>query len=114
SERGVDTSQLVVSDRAHVVMPYHKAEDALREELLSGSVREGQSQSKGVINAIGTTKRGIGPAYADKVQRATAVRVGDLLQPEVLREKLEMICSLKNGIFSALRPEGHEPFDAYA
>ncbi|MFG0245950.1 MAG: adenylosuccinate synthase [Phycisphaerales bacterium JB052] len=114
SERGVDTSQLVVSDRAHVVMPYHKAEDALREELLSGSVREGQSESKGVINAIGTTKRGIGPAYADKVQRATAVRVGDLLQPEVLREKLEMICSLKNGIFSALRPEGHEPFDAYA
>ena len=114
SERGIDTSQLVVSDRAHVVMPYHKAEDALREELLSGSVREGQTQSKGVINAIGTTKRGIGPAYADKVQRATAVRVGDLLRPEVLREKLEMICSMKNSIFSSLHPEGHEPFDAYA
>ncbi len=114
SERGVDTSQLVISDRAHVVMPYHKAEDALREELLSGSVREGQTNSKGVINAIGTTKRGIGPAYADKVQRATAVRVGDLLSPEVLREKLEMICSMKNSIFEALHPQGHEPFDAYA
>lgn len=112
-ERGVDTSQLVISDRAHVVLPYHKAEDALREELLSGSVRE-QTESKGVINAIGTTKRGIGPAYADKVQRATAVRMGDLLRPDVLREKLEMICTMKNSIFSALHPDGHEPFDAYA
>lgn len=114
SERGVDTGQLVISDRAHVVMPYHKAEDALREELLSGSVREGQTRSKGVINAIGTTKRGIGPAYADKVQRATAVRVGDLQRPEILREKLEMICAMKNSIFAALHPQGHEAFDAYA
>ncbi|MHA7812525.1 MAG: adenylosuccinate synthase [Phycisphaerales bacterium] len=113
SERGVDTSQLVISDRAHVVMPYHKAEDELREQLLSGSVRD-QTQSKGVINAIGTTKRGIGPAYADKVQRATAIRIGDLLHPEILREKLEMICSMKNSIISALHPEGIEPFDAYA
>lgn len=113
-ERGVDTGQLVISDRAHVVMPYHKAEDALREELLSSSVREGQSQSKGVISAIGTTKRGIGPAYADKVQRATAIRVGDLLRPEVLREKLEMICAMKNAIFTSLHPDGHEPFDAFA
>jgi adenylosuccinate synthase len=113
-ERGVDTSGLVISDRAHIVMPYHKAEDELREALLSGSVREEQTQSKGVINAIGTTKRGIGPAYADKVQRATAVRVGDLLRPDILREKLEMICSMKNSIFSALHPQGHEPLDAYA
>ena len=114
SERGVDTSGLIVSDRAHVVMPYHKAEDALREELLSGSVREGQADSKGVINAIGTTKRGIGPAYADKVQRATAIRIGDLLRPEILREKLEMVCTLKNSVLSALRPDGHETLDAYA
>lgn len=113
SERGVDTTQLVISDHAHVVMPYHKAEDELREQLLSGSLRDGQNQSKGVINAIGTTKRGIGPAYADKVQRATAVRVGDLLRPDVLREKLEMVCSMKNAVFSALHPEGIEPFDAY-
>ena len=112
--RGVDTSNLVISDRAHVVMPYHKAEDSLREELLSGSVRDEQTQSRGVISAIGTTKRGIGPAYADKVQRATAIRVGDLLKPEVLKEKLEMICSMKNAIFDALHPGGHEPFDAYA
>ena len=102
--RGVDTSKLVVSDRAHVVMPYHKEEDSLREELLSNSGVSSQSESSGVIAAIGTTKRGIGPAYADKVQRATAIRIGDLLRPEILREKLEMICSMKNAIFEAFRP----------
>lgn len=112
-DRGVNTDQLVISDRAHVVMPYHKAEDELREQLLSGSVRDEQTQSKGVINAIGTTKRGIGPAYADKVQRATAVRLGDLLRPDVLREKLEMICAMKNSIFTALHPEGVDTFDAF-
>jgi adenylosuccinate synthase len=90
--RGVDTSGLVVSDRAHVVMPYHKAEDALREQLLSA----------GSDRSIGTTKRGIGPAYAEKVQRATAIRIGDLLHPEALRAKLEMICSLKSRTLGAL------------
>ena len=113
TDRGVDCSNLVVSDRAHVVMPYHKEEDALREEILSSSVSDRQVQSKGVIAAIGTTKRGIGPAYADKVQRATAIRIGDLLRPEILREKLEMICSMKNAVFSALRPSAHTPFDPY-
>ncbi|MDF1809819.1 MAG: adenylosuccinate synthase [Phycisphaerales bacterium] len=109
--RGVDTSKLVVSDRAHVVMPYHKEEDALREELLSSSGVGEKTESSGVIAAIGTTKRGIGPAYADKVQRATAIRVGDLLRPEILREKLEMICSMKNAIFAAFRPCGTTCFD---
>jgi adenylosuccinate synthase len=111
SDRGVDVSKLVVSDRAHVVMPYHKEEDALREELLNTSVADQASESSGVIAAIGTTKRGIGPAYADKVQRATAIRIGDLLRPEVLREKLTMICSMKNTVFSALRPDGMTTFD---
>jgi adenylosuccinate synthase len=86
--RAVDVSGLVVSDRAHVVMPYHKAEDALREQMLSAGAERGD-------RSIGTTKRGIGPAYAEKVQRATAVRVGDLLHPDALRAKLEMICALK-------------------
>jgi len=111
SDRGVDVSKLVVSDRAHVVMPYHKEEDALREELLNTSVADQASESSGVIAAIGTTKRGIGPAYADKVQRATAVRIGDLLRPEVLREKLTMVCSMKNTVFGALRPDGMTTFD---
>jgi adenylosuccinate synthase len=111
SDRGVDVSKLVVSDRAHVVMPYHKEEDALREELLSNSVSDQKTESSGVIAAIGTTKRGIGPAYADKVQRATAIRIGDLLRPDVLREKLTMICSMKNTVFGALRPDGMTTFD---
>lgn len=117
TDRGVDTSKLVVSDRAHVVMPYHKEEDALREELLSTSVSDQQSagsaKNKSVIAAIGTTRRGIGPAYADKVQRATAIRIGDLLRPEILREKLEMICSMKNAVFNALRPDGSTTFDPF-
>ncbi len=110
-DRGVDTSKLVVSDRAHVVMPYHKIEDELRENLLSSSEVEPGSQSKGVIAAIGTTKRGIGPAYADKVHRSTAIRIGDLLRPEILREKLEMICSMKNAVFSSLFTTGFTELD---
>ncbi len=112
SDRGVDTSNMVISDRAHVVMPYHKAEDALREELLAPAANTASSQTKQVISAIGTTRRGIGPAYADKVQRATAIRVGDLLNPEILASKLEMICTLKNAVFSALHPAKPEYFDA--
>lgn len=115
--RGVDTSSLVLSDRAHVVLPYHKAEDALREELLgaapSGSA-DGDEASKRVISAIGTTRRGIGPAYADKVQRATAVRVGDLLRPDLLRSRLAMICSMRNSIFRALNPGDAVQFDPEA
>lgn len=113
-DRGVDTSKLVVSDHAHVVMPYHKAEDELRETLLSANSHEPDSQSSGVIAAIGTTKRGIGPAYADKVQRSTAIRIGDLLRPAILREKLEMICALKNAAFGALASDAFVPFDADA
>ncbi len=110
--RGVDVSSLVLSDRAHVVLPYHKAEDALREELLTAAPVDGASGPRHAVSAIGTTRRGIGPAYADKVQRATAIRVGDLLRPELLRTKLELICSMKNAIFRGLRPGEPAPFDA--
>lgn len=75
ASRGVDVSGLVVSSRAHVVMPYHKAEDELRERLLAGD--EGG-------HSIGTTKRGIGPCYAEKAHRATALRMGDLLDRATL------------------------------
>lgn len=109
--RGVDTSRLVVSDRAHVVMPYHKAEDAAREQLLSHPSHEPDGTQQRVVAAIGTTKRGIGPAYADKVNRSTAVRVGDLAHEHVLRAKLRMICELKNAILTAIVPGMFEPFD---
>ncbi|MBL9031076.1 MAG: adenylosuccinate synthase [Phycisphaerae bacterium] len=83
--RGVDASGLVVSDRAHVVTPYHKLEDQVREELLS----------KGSTEQIGTTRRGIGPAYADKAQRSSAIRVGDLLDVALLRERVERSWTFK-------------------
>jgi adenylosuccinate synthase len=68
------TGRVLVSDRAHVVLPQHKLVDSLRES------------AKGA-RAIGTTKRGIGPTYEDKVARR-GIRIGDLLKPEPLREKL--------------------------
>lgn len=110
--RGVDVSSLVLSDRAHVVLAYHKAEDALREELLRAAPVDAASAPRHAVSAIGTTGRGIGPAYADKVQRATAVRVGDLLRPELLRAKLDLVCSMKNAIFRGLRPGEPDPFCA--
>lgn len=102
--RGVSCSGLVVSDRAHVVMPYHKAEDALREELLREAAEtRGRTLGRaGNVGEIGTTRRGIGPAYADKARRATAVRMGDLLRPEVLREKVRLACRINNALFREL------------
>jgi adenylosuccinate synthase len=112
SARGVDISGLVVSDRAHVVLPYHKIEDELREEMLKGGIAD--LEAGGESMEIGTTRRGIGPAYADKVQRATAVRVGDLLRPAALREKLGLACAFKNAMLGGIaRRLGRDlaPFD---
>ena len=81
--------RLFISESAHVVLDYHKAEDRLREEALGKS-------------KIGTTVRGIGPCYADKVGRSYAVRMADFLNLERLREKLEKIVDYKNKIFAAL------------
>src|SRR5690606_38464951 len=105
-KRGVDTSGLVVSSRAHVVMPYHKSEDELRELALEKAGAGAEPRSL----AIGTTKRGIGPCYAEKAGRATAVRMGDLLRPEVLSEKVTAACKLKNVLFEALSGQPG-PFD---
>lgn len=115
NDRGVDTSRLVISDRAHVVMPYHKAEDAAREELLSATTESQSSDdTKKVVSAIGTTKRGIGPAYADKIHRSTAIRIGDLTRPDILKTKLTMICALKNAVLGAMIGDGFEKLDAEA
>ena len=83
-ERGVlrDPSRVRVSGRAHVILPWHLALDKAREE-------------KARKFAIGTTGRGIGPAYEDKVTRR-GVRVADLLDPEGLRETIERLAELKN------------------
>jgi len=86
NQRGVDTSRLVISDRAHLVMPYHVLLDGLEEELRGGK-------------AIGTTRKGIGPAFADKASRL-GIRTGDLLDRELFRERLHFILEHKNTILT--------------
>ncbi|GAE34434.1 adenylosuccinate synthase [Halalkalibacter akibai] len=84
-ERDVDTSNLRISNRAHVILPYHLKLDAVEEE------RKG-------ANKIGTTKKGIGPAYMDKAARV-GIRMADLLDREVFEEKLERNLAEKNRMF---------------
>ena len=87
-KRGLDDSSLKVSACAHVTMPYHLAIDAAEEE------------SRGA-HKIGTTKRGIGPTYADKCARS-GIRVEDLLSAEALRQKLDWLVPRKNVILERL------------
>ncbi len=108
---GIDVSSLVLSDRAHLVLPYHKAEDATREVRLDDPAQANRAGA--TAGAIGTTRRGIGPAYAEKATRATAIRAGDLLRPDVLRERLRLACAFKSAgntvvdaPAEALDPEG--------
>lgn len=77
-----DPARLVISQHAHLVLPYHRLIDQLREESLGGA-------------RIGTTGRGIGPAYEDKVSRI-GVRAGDLIEPDLLRRRLEAVVPMKN------------------
>lgn len=93
---GVDVSSLRISSRAHVVMPYHIAEDAAREALLASRAGPGIGGEPPADRSIGTTRRGIGPAYAEKIQRSTAVRMGDLLRPPELRRRIELACEFHN------------------
>ena len=84
--RGVDTSRLKVSGNAHLILPYHQELDKVTERRLGK-------------NKIGTTKRGIGPAYADKAARV-GLRVQDLLDPKIFREKLDIVLKEKNAVLS--------------
>ena len=94
-ERGIDTSRLFVSDRAHVIMPYHILLDELQEK----------ARGRG---AIGTTGQGIGPAYVDKVSR-DGIRVGDLLDSKHLPEKVRNAVAMKNRVIAGVY--GSEPMD---
>ena len=91
TDRGVqvDGQNLLLSDRAHVILPYHIVEDAVFEK------RRGNQ-------AIGTTGRGIGTCYRDKAGRTHAIRVGDLYHPETFRTKLADIVAFKNLTLKAL------------
>jgi adenylosuccinate synthase len=84
--KGVDTSRLVVSGNAHLIMPYHQELDRVTERFLGK-------------NALGTTKRGIGPAYADKATRV-GIRVQDLFDPKIFRQKLDVALKEKNAVLA--------------
>jgi adenylosuccinate synthase len=84
--RGVDTSRLKVSGNAHLILPYHQELDKVTERRLGR-------------NKLGTTKRGIGPAYADKASRV-GLRVQDLLDPKIFRQKLDVVLKEKNAVLS--------------
>jgi adenylosuccinate synthase len=85
-QRGVDTSRLFISDRAHLIMPYHILLDGLEEESRGGK-------------AIGTTRKGIGPAFADKSARL-GIRTCDLPDKELFRERLHSVLEQKNAILT--------------
>jgi adenylosuccinate synthase len=96
--RGVDCSRLRVSGNAHLIMPYHQELDRVTERYLGK-------------NKLGTTKRGIGPAYADKATRV-GLRVQDLLDPKIFREKLDVALKEKNGVLAKVY--NRLPIDAHA
>ena len=91
ASRGVDTSRLYVSERAHLIMPYHILLDQLEE----------RSRGSG---ALGTTGRGVGPAYMDKVGR-TGIRAGELLDPPSLLPRLKQTVEFKSAIISKIYGE---------
>ncbi len=102
-DKGVNTDNLRISNRAHVLLPYHIKLDMLQEE------------AKGV-NKIGTTGKGIGPAYMDKAARV-GIRVADLLDKDAFREKLESNLEEKNRLFEKVyeieRMEVEDIIDEY-
>ncbi|AIQ21355.1 adenylosuccinate synthase [Paenibacillus sp. FSL L8-0436] len=85
-ENGFDTKNLVISDRAHVIMPYHMLLDALEED------RKGP-------NKIGTTRKGIGPAYMDKAAR-NGIRIADLMDAEEFELRLRQLMEEKNQVIT--------------
>ena len=94
-ERGIDTSSLRISTRAQVLLPYHRRQDEA-EETARGEFK------------IGTTKRGIGPCYMDKVARC-GIRIVDLMDPEEFAAKLKHNLTAKNELLVKLY--GAEPFE---
>src|SRR6266540_1105265 len=96
--QGISTANLKVSANAHLIMPWHKERDKLAERYLGS-------------NKIGTTGRGIGPAYGDKVARL-GIRVQDLLDPKILGQKVEVVLRERNPLLAKVY--NRLPFDAGA
>ncbi len=103
TSRGVDPSRLRVSNNAHLIMPYHRKLDAVRERYLGRQ-------------KIGTTKKGIGPAYTDKFARQ-GIRIQDLFDPKIFRDKLDVALEEKNKlltrVYNQLPMDGQKIADEY-
>jgi adenylosuccinate synthase len=89
-DRGIDTSNIKISERATICFPFHRLEDEWEEERLGG-------------DSFGSTKRGIAPAYGDRYMKK-ALQVGDVLDEERLRKRLTTVLSWKNAAYSGLYP----------
>ncbi len=97
--RGIDISGMRISNRAHVIMPYHPILDQLDE-------------ASRAVGKIGTTGRGIGPAYVDKYARYDSIRMVDLLDGEFFREKLAEVVRVKNRVLEQVYDDGGVDFQA--
>jgi adenylosuccinate synthase len=88
TEKGVPTPNILISDRVQILMPYHILQDTYEEERLAG-------------NAYGSTRSGIAPFYSDKYMKI-GIQLNELYDEEVLRQRLEKVCVLKNVLFKHL------------
>ena len=100
--RGIDVpARMKISGRAHVVMPWHVLEDKMWNRLVSGE------------DNIGTTLRGIGPCYADKIGRSFSIRIGDMLQDD-FADRIRKIVEVKKRVLTAAGDEDCDSLDAEA
>src|SRR5690606_532469 len=103
AEKNLDPSRVRLSGNAHLIMPWHRKLDAVKERYLGR-------------NQIGTTKKGIGPAYTDKYSR-TGIRVQDLFDPKIFADKVETALEDVNRIlpriYNTLPMKGEEIVDEY-
>ena len=99
--QGLTTDNLLISERVHVVFPWHIAED----KLLNAKKIKGES--------IGTTLRGIGPCYRDKVGRSFAIRLGDMYRDD-FADRVRSIVEAKNAILIGIGGDNSEPLEAEA
>ncbi|EMD17077.1 adenylosuccinate synthase [Eggerthia catenaformis OT 569 = DSM 20559] len=99
NDAGINTEKIHISDRAHVILPYHIKIDALEEKL------RGES-------AIGTTGRGIGPAYVDKYDRC-GIRIGEFVNEEIFKKRIHQVIEFKKQLYPQLNVDADSIFEEY-
>ncbi|MGP1371151.1 MAG: adenylosuccinate synthase [Eggerthia catenaformis] len=99
NDAGINTGKIHISDRAHVILPYHIKIDTLEEKL------RGES-------AIGTTGRGIGPAYVDKYDRC-GIRIGEFVNEEIFKKRIHQVIEFKKQLYPQLNVDADSIFEEY-